>query len=91
MIDIPKTLLSKVKAGESIELLEQYILNNYPMPHIIRAFAELIVTSEDFVNRPQIIVTEEEMQAIARLFRVKGQRIIDGEVITERRGRPRKM
>ena len=88
MIDIPKSILNRVKSGESLEILENYLMNNYPMPQIIKAFAELIITADEAVNKPQIIVSEEEMQAIARLFRVKGQRVIDGEVVTERRGRP---
>ena len=88
MIDIPKNLLSKVKAGESIELLENYLMNNYPMPQIIKAFAELIVTADSAINKPQILVTEEEMEAISSLFRIRGQRVIDGQVVQERRGRP---
>lgn len=90
MVDIPKGLLSRVKSGESLELLENYLMNNYPMPQIIKAFAELIVTAESFSNKPQILVTEEEMEAINSLFRVKGKRVVDGEVISETRGRPKK-
>lgn len=90
MIDIPKNLLIKIKSGESIELLETYLLNNYPIPQIIKAFAELIVTADDAVNKPQILVTQEEMDAINNLFRVRGQRLIDGEIRRETRGRPRK-
>ena len=90
MIDIPKNLLARVKNGESLELLENYLMNNYPMPQIIKAFAELIVTADDAVNKPQILVSEEEMQAITSLFRVRGMRLNEnGEVIRETRGRPR--
>lgn len=90
MIDVPKAILNRVKSGESMEILESYLMNNYPMPQIIKAFAELIVTADSFVNKPQILITEEEMEAINSLFRVKGKRIVDGEVITETRGRPKK-
>ena len=91
MIDIPKNLLARVKNGESQELLESYLMNNYTMPQIIKAFAELIITADDAVNKPQILVSEEEMQTIARLFRVRGQRLVDGEFVNETRGRKRKV
>lgn len=90
MLNIPQNLIARVKNGESIELLESYLMNNYPMPVIIKAFAELIITADDEVNKPQISVTEEEMQMIARLFRIKGTKLVDGELVRERRGRPRK-
>lgn len=89
MLDIPRALLSRVKAGESREELEQYLMNNYPIPQIIKAFAELIVVSDDASNKPQILVTQEELDAINALFRVRGQRLVDGEVRRETRGRPR--
>lgn len=89
MLDIPRALLSKVKAGESREELEQYLMNNYPIPQIIKAFAELIVVSDEAINKPQILVTQEELDAINALFRVKGMRMVDGEVRRETRGRPR--
>lgn len=91
MLDIPRALLSRVKAGESREELEQYLMNNYPIPQIIKAFAELIVVSDDAANKPQILVTQEELDAINALFRVRGQRLVDGEVRRETRGRPRMM
>lgn len=90
MIDIPKNLLNRVKNGEPIEELETYLLNNYPIPAIIKAFAELIVTADDAVNRPQITVTQAEYEAIVGLFKVRGLRTVCGEVVKERRGRPRK-
>lgn len=92
MIDVPKSILNKVKNGEPLELLENYIMNTYPMPQIIKAFAELIVTADDAVNRPQINVTQEEYDAIMSLFKIKGIRLNEnGEVIKETRGRPRKV
>lgn len=91
MLDIPKNLLNRVKNGESIEELETYLLNNYPIPAIIKAFAELIVIADDAVNKPQILVTEAEYEAITSLFRIKGIRVNEnGEVVKETRGRPKK-
>ena len=90
MISIPKNILNRVKQEGDIAFLEDYIINNYPMPQIVKAFAELLLTSEEAVNKPQILVTQAEMDAINSLFRVRGQRIVDGEVISETRGRPKK-
>ena len=89
MIDIPKSVLNRVKGGESIELLENYLLNNYPIPLIIKAFSELIVVADNSANKPQILVSESEYEAITSLFRIKGQRVVDGEIVKENRGRPR--
>lgn len=92
MIDVPKSILNKVKNGEPLELLENYIMNTYPMPQIIKAFAELIVTADDAVNRPQINVTQEEYDTIMSLFKIRGIRVnTNGEIIRENRGRPRKI
>lgn len=88
MISIPKNILNRVKQEGDIAFLEDYLMNNYPMPQIVKAFAELLLTAEEAVNKPQILVTQAEMDAINNLFRVRGQRIVDGEVISETRGRP---
>lgn len=89
MIDIPRRIIVDAKEdGQGI--LENYLLTNYPMGEIIKAFAELILTSDDLVNKPQITVTQAEYEAIVGLFKIKGQRVVNGEVISETRGRPKK-
>ena len=92
MLDIPKTLLNRVKNEGDLTLLENYLMNNHPMPQIIKAFAELIVASDDVVNKEPIPVSQEEYDSIMSLLRVKGLRVgQNGEVIKETRGRrPRK-
>jgi len=90
MIDIPRRIIVDAKEdGQGI--LENYLLTNYPMGEIIKAFAELILTSDDLVNKPQITVTQAEYEAIVGLFKIKGQRVVNGEVISETRGRPKKI
>lgn len=92
MIDIPKSLLNKVKMGAPVTLLEDHIANTYPMPAIIKAFAELILLADDAVNKPQINVTQEEYDTIMSLFKIRGIRVgVNGEVVRENRGRPRKI
>ena len=88
MISIPKNILNRVKQEGDMSLLEDYIINNYPIPQIVKAFAELMLTAEDANSKPQILVSQAEMDAINSLFRVRGTRLVDGEVITESRGRP---
>lgn len=89
MIDIPRRIIVDAKEdGQSI--LENYLLANYPMGEIIKAFAELILTADDAINKPQITVTQAEYEAMVGLFKIKGQRIVNGEVIKESRGRPKK-
>lgn len=91
MLDIPKNLVKAIQNGQAPldELIKH--LSCQPMNEILSAFAELILLSEDYVNRPQITVTEAEFEAIQNLFRIKGRKVLeDGTVISETRGRPKK-
>ena len=90
-LNIPQNLLARVMNGESIELLENYLMNNYTYPTIIKAFSELIITAENAINKPQIPVSQAEYEQIMGLFRIRGVKMVDGEMVTERRGRPRKV
>jgi hypothetical protein len=65
-----------------------YLLNTYPIQRIVDDYVELIMKTD--INDSKIVVTEEEYQAILSLFKVKGQRLIDGQVVKETRGRKRK-
>ena len=90
MITIPKNLIKQILEGEkSQQELELFILNNFNMMDIIKAFAELLLTSDTV--KPQITVTPEEYNAIVTLFKVKGQRVLeDGTITEEKRGRKKK-
>ena len=92
MITIPKSILKAIQDGEIPQKeLEQHLLSNYSITEIIQAFSELLITTEGLINKPQIIVSEDEFNTIMSLFRIKGQRTLDGMVCEERRGRPRKI
>lgn len=92
MIQIPKQLLKQLQEGENIQKeLETHLLTNYPITEIIQAFAELMITVEDYVNKPQITVTRQEYEAIMAMFKIKGERFLDGAIVSETRGRPRKI
>lgn len=90
MITIPKNLIKQVLEGEKKqEELELFILNNFNMMDIIKAFGELLLTSDTV--KPQITVTQEEYNSIVSLFKVKGQRVMeDGTITEEKRGRKKK-
>lgn len=91
MIDISKSLVKAIQNGQAPldELIKH--LSCHPMNEILTAFAELILLSEDYMNRSQIAVTQAEFDAIQSLFRIKGQKVLeDGTVISETRGRPKK-
>lgn len=88
MINIPKNLVKAVADGSEQPIaLESYIMHNYSMGEIISSFAELLITSETYTRQP-IAVSQEEFNAIASLFKVKGQRVLeDGTITEETRGR----
>lgn len=89
-MDIPKSLVKAIQNGQApLEDLIKH-LSCQPMNEILTAYAELILLSEDYINKPQIAVTEDEYKQITSLFRIKGMREINGVVCEERRGRPSK-
>jgi hypothetical protein len=92
MIEIPKTLLNQVREGEkSIEEIINFLQMKYPMYEILKGYAELAVTAEEYINRPPITVTRQEFEAIMAMFKIKGERFLDGAIVSETRGRPRKI
>lgn len=91
MINVPAKLLKEVQDGLKTQKdIETYLLEKHTISEIITAFAELLIISDDLVNKPQIAVTEDEYKQITSLFRIKGMREINGVVCEERRGRPSK-
>ena len=90
MITPPKALIKAVSEGnQPISAIEQYLLSNHTIGEILRGYAELLLEDER-LNRPQISVTQEEYNAITSLFKIKGLREVNGEIVEETRGRPKK-
>lgn len=69
------------------EELSKYLLSNLTVIEIADELAEYIL--KEPVETQPIPVTEEEYDRICSLFRVKGQRYVEGQVIQETRGRKR--
>lgn len=92
MIQIDPKLLKSIKEGNATQKDLINHLSNYPLNEILGAFAELIILSEDFLSPKPISVSQEEYNRILSLFRIKGQRTLDGMIVEETRGRkPNKM
>lgn len=90
MITPPKALIKAVlEENQPISTIEQYLLSNHTIGEILRGYAELLLEDER-LNRPQISVTQEEYNAITSLFKIKGLREVNGEIVEETRGRPKK-
>lgn len=90
MIQIDPKLLKSIKEGNATQKDLINHLSNYPLNDILTAFAELIILSEDFLSPKPISVSQEEYNRIMGLFRIKGQRSLDGMMVEETRGRRKK-
>lgn len=92
MITIPKQLLKQITEGENPQReLEKHLLNNYPINEIIQAFAELLITTEQTINRQPIVVSQEEYDLITSLFKIRGVKTVNGVICEETRGRKPKL
>jgi hypothetical protein len=86
MIEFSKSMYSAIK-GKTVtkEELSKYLLSNLTVIEIADELADYIM-KETPASQP-IAVTEEEYERICSMFRVKGQRMVDGNYIKETRGR----
>lgn len=84
-----KELLEQVKMGQATEeMLVQNIMTVNPLHDIIRFVVETL-KKEPTTTTP-ITVSQEEYERIISLFRVRGIKMVGGELKVERRGRPSK-
>ena len=67
------------------EELSKYLLTNLTVMELAEELADYIM--KDTPGNQPIAVTEEEYERITSMFRVKGQRMVDGNYIKETRGR----
>lgn len=86
MIEFSKSMYSAIK-GKTVtkEELSKYLLSNLTVIEIADELADYIL--KDTPGNQPIAVTEEEYERIISMFRVKGQRMVDGNYIQETRGR----
>lgn len=86
MIEFSKSMYSAIK-GKTVtkEELSKYLLTNLTVMELAEELADYIM--KDTPGNQPIAVTEEEYERITSMFRVKGQRMVDGNYIKETRGR----
>ena len=86
MIYLTKEMQSKVKTKACTkEELSRYLLTNLTVIEIADELAEFML-KETPVAQP-ITVTQEDMDRIVSLFKVRGVRCVEGNYIQETRGR----
>lgn len=84
-----RTLMGKIADGASnVDEVASYLIDNYPAGAIAKSLAEVLMT--DVKTDTPITVSETEYERICSLFRVRGLKVVDGEIIRENRGRPTK-
>lgn len=85
MIFFSKEMQSRVKSKTATkEELANYLLTNLTVMELAEELADYILKE---TPATQITVTQEEYDKITSLFRVKGQRMVEGNYIKETRGR----
>lgn len=88
MITPPKALIKAVLEGnQPISDLEMYLLSNHTMGDIISGYAELLLETDEYLNRPKISISQEEYNAITSLFKIRGLKEVNGVIVEETRGR----
>ena len=87
MIYFSKEMNSLIKSKKATkEELSKYLLTNLNVFELADELSDYILQDN---TTQTIAVTQEEYDKITSLFRVKGQRCVDGNVIAETRGRKR--
>lgn len=86
---ITNKVLKELKEGEvTKEEVVNELIANYPVTSIVEDYVTLAM--EATIDCNKIVVSREEFEAIVSLFKVRGEKVVDGEVVTETRGRKRK-
>ena len=78
-----------MKQFKNREEIQEYLLS-LSISAIFSLCEDLIEESQARTQERPIVLTPEEYERITSLFRVKGSKEVNGELVAERRGRPRK-
>lgn len=83
MLEIKKQTLKALQSGEiSVEAFADELINNYPVKAIAVAFAELLTTQPEPIDK--ILITDEQFN---KYFKIRGINMVTG--LAEKRGRPK--
>lgn len=86
MISVPSTIIKEAQIDNNTKRLEKYLIENYSISEIVKSLSKIIIEMEEQRQQP-ITITEDEMQTLLSMFRVRGQRMVNGVLIKETRGR----
>lgn len=86
MITLSKEVSKSLSKGTiTKEELSNIIIGEYTAKSIAESLAEFLLGEKE----TPITLDKEEYDRVVSLFRIRGQRIVDGQVIEETRGRKR--
>ena len=60
----------------------------YPIKSIVEDYVDMVMTIP--TEQPKITISREEFEMLTNIFKVRGEKVVDGEVVKENRGRKRK-
>lgn len=61
----------------------------YPIKSIVEDYVDMVMTIP--TEQPKITISREEFEMLTNIFKVRGEKVVDGEVVKENRGRKRKL
>lgn len=88
MITLSKEVSKSLAKGTiTKEELSNIIIGEYSAKSIAESLAEFLLGEKEELS--PIALDKEDYDRVVSLFRIRGQRIVDGQVIEETRGRKR--
>jgi hypothetical protein len=88
MITLSKEVSKSLAKGTiTKEELSNIIIDEYSAKSIAESLAEFLLGEKEELS--PIALDKEDYDRVVSLFRIRGQRIVDGQVIEETRGRKR--
>lgn len=90
MITLSKEVSRSIENGAiTQEELSRILVEDYSAKNIADSLAEAMLEKREETPSP-IVIEKDDYDRIISLFRVKGLRVVDGQVIEETRGRKKK-
>lgn len=65
------------------------LINTYTVKAIVEDYVTMAM--ETPTEQPKITISREEFDLLTNIFKVRGEKVVDGEVVKENRGRKRKI
>lgn len=65
------------------------LIANYTVKAIVEDYVDIAMAVP--TEQPKITISREEFDLLTNIFKVRGEKVVDGEVVKENRGRKRKI